>query len=79
MNSPKSYRKSVEEQRNESTSPESLPTILATFFPLKTNLMLEFKFLGVLQVSLGVQLHTFSKATVNFLQSSSDSESGKIK
>lgn len=41
--------------------------------------MLEFKFLGVLQVLLGVQLHTFSRATVNIVQSSSDSESGKIK
>lgn len=41
--------------------------------------MLEFKFLGVPQVSLGVRLHTFSRVTVNFIQSSSDSESGKIK
>jgi len=48
------------------------------FFSCKTNLILEFKFLGVLQISLEVRLHTFSRATVNFLQSSSDSESGKI-
>lgn len=80
MTLPKSYKKSVAEQGNESTSLESLATILATsFFPCKTNFMLEFKFLGVPQVSLGVQLHTFSRVTVNFIQSSSDSESGKIK